>query len=157
MYVKIFEYGYDWEELLKFIQWWIKSDNFDKDTKIGDRVRGGVAIRDVNHTILIVQKGNFELVIEKGAIMSDGPPRELKKGELYLNKWLLGTGFDKSVKQIKNWLEKMGHYNPHLMNPQKADRESKKFDLIGTGFFIETPDFNTWHLRIVADVVGLPK
>jgi len=160
MYIKSFAYGHDWELVSSFLQWWIKSSNFSKDVRIGDNVnRGGKAIRDIDHTIRVTQKGKFELLIEKGAIMSDGPPRELRDGELYLNKrGLLGTsGFDKSVKKIEKWLEQVWDYDPCLMNPQKANMESQRFDMVGTGLFIETCDQIHWKIRIVADVVGIPK
>lgn len=159
MYVKIFEYGFDWKLILSFIEWWIKSGNFSKDIKKGDRIYYGKSIRDIDHTILVTQKGKFELIIEKGAIISDNSPRELKEGELYLNKWSFfgGSGFEKSVRKIKKWLEEIEDYNPYLINSQKADMEALEFDMIGVGFFIETCDGNKWKLRIVADVVGLPK
>lgn len=159
MYFKSFAYGHDWELVSSFIQWWIKSGNFSKDIRIGDKVNGnGKAIRDIDHTIRIIQKSPFELIIEKGAIMSDGPPRKLKDGELYLNKELLGSsGFDESFKKIENWLEKVWDYNPYLMNPKKAETESQRFDMIGTGLFVETIDEIRWKMRISADVVGIPK
>lgn len=159
MYLKIFEYGFDWELILSFIEWWIKSSNFFKDIKEGDRVARGKSIRDIYHTILVTQKGEFELIIEKGVIISDNSPRELREGELYLNKWSFfgGSGFEKSVRKIKKWLKETQGCNPYLINSQKADMEALEFDMIGVGFFIETYDENKWKLRILADVVGLPQ
>lgn len=159
MHLKAFVYGYDWELALDFLKWWIKSGNWSKDIKIGDKVDGGKAIRDIDHTIRVTQKNKFELLIEKDAIMSDGPKRSLKAGELYLNKKSLldDNGFDKSVKKIKEWLEKIEDYDPRSVNPEKALSEGQKFDMVGIGFRIKTADEICWKLLITADVVGLPK
>jgi len=156
MQIKAFAYGFEEENVLSFLEWWIKSENFSKDVKIGDKVDGGKAIRSVDHTIRIAQNGQFELLIEKDAIMSDGSRKKMKKGELYLNKGLLTNGFKESVKHIKRWLEEVEYCDPCLMDPEKAETESQKFDMIGTGLFIETTN-DGWKLLIVANVVGIPK
>jgi hypothetical protein len=155
MYIKIFEYGYDWKNVLSFIEWWIKSENCSKDIKIGDIVNErGKAIRDVEHTILVT-KNRFELMIEKSAIMSDGPPRKLKDHELYLNKsWFGLNGFDITIKKTKKWLQKNSNHDPYTMNLKKAKEEELNFDTIGIGFFVET---NSRQLHIIADVIGIPK
>ncbi|MFA5207793.1 MAG: hypothetical protein WC428_03975 [Candidatus Paceibacterota bacterium] len=159
MYIKAFEYGHEWELVLDFLKWWIKSDNCSKDIKIGDSVNGGKAVRDIDHTICVTQKGKFELLIEKDAIMSDGPKRKLKSDELYLNKKLLlgGTGFDKSVKKIKEWLKKTEDYDPRAIDYEKACLEGQKFDMVGTGFYFETIDTSYRKILITASVVGIPK
>lgn len=159
MYIKSFAYGYEWKLVLDFLKWWIKNNN-SKDVKIGDSVDGGgKSVRDIDHTICVTQKGKFGLLIEKDAIMSDGPKKSLKSGELYLNKKLLlgGTGFDKSVKKIEEWLKKTEDYDPRSVNPEKAYSERQKFDMVSIGFYIETADEICWKLLITADVVGLPK
>jgi hypothetical protein len=159
MYIKIFEYGHNWEVVLAFIEWWIKSENFSRDVKKGDKIDGHKAIRDIDHTIRIIQKNKFELIIEKGFILSDGPPRELEDEELYLNKWFFfsGNGFNRSIRKIRKWLEETWDCNPCLINFQKAIIEELKFDMVGVGFFIEVYNGNKFKLRIVADVVGIPK
>ena len=159
MYIKTFAYGHDWELVLDFLKWWIKSDKWSKDIKIGDDVDGGKAIRDIDHTIRVTTKNKFELLIEKDAIMSDGPKRRLDLLEQYLNKELLlgKTGFDKAVKEIEVWLKKTRDYDPRSVNPKKADLEGQKFDIVGIGFHIETADKICWKLLITADVVGIPK
>jgi hypothetical protein len=158
MKIKAFAYGFEEETVLNFIEWWIKSENFSKDVKIGDKVNGGSrAIRSVDHTIRIDQSRQFELLIEKDAIMSDGSRKKLKKGELYLNKGLLTNGFKESVRHVKRWLEEVEYCDPYLMDPEKAEAESQKFDMIGTGLFIETTDNYGQKLLIVANVVGIPK
>jgi len=160
MYIKSFAYGHDEKLISSFLRWWIKSGNFSKDIKIGDKIDGGNAIRDINHTIRILQKGKFTLIIEKDAIMSDGHRKTLKKDELYLNKnngLFCGTGFDQSIKKIEKWLDEMSFYDPYKMNSQKAQIESQRFDMIGTGIFLETCDDIHWKMRVTADVVGIPK
>lgn len=159
MYIKIFEYGHNWEVVLAFIEWWIKSENFTRDVKKGDRIDGNKAIRDIDHTIRIIQDNKFELIIEKGFILSDGPPRELKDKEFYLNKWSFfsGSGLNRSVRKTKKWLKETWDFDPFLMNLNKATIECLEFDMVGVGFFIQTYDWNKFKLRIVADVVGIPK
>ena len=155
MFFKIFAYGFERENVLSFIQWWIKSENFSKDVKIGDVVDGGGnAIRDIDHTIVLTQN-KFELIIEKGVITSDLPRRK-KCEELYLNKNFLGeNGFDTTIRKTKKWLEKTWDYDPYVVNPEKT---KKIYDMmVGIGFFIENPNQEKWKLCITADVVGIPK
>lgn len=159
MYIKAFEYGHEWELVLDFLKWWIKSDNCSKDIKIGDDINGGKSVRSIYHTICITQKGKFELLIEKDAIMSDGPKRSLKPNELYLNKKsLLGsTGFDRSVEKIGKWLKKTEDYDPRAINYDAAYLEAQEFDMVGTGFHFETIDKNYNKILISAVVVGIPQ
>jgi len=166
MYFKVFAYGHDWQGILEFIKWWLRSENWNTDIKEGDKVDGGSSVRDITHTILIRPKGRFELIIEKGVIFSDDDsPRKLKDGELYFNKpYKKGgneTGFDIVVKRAATWLEGKWDCDPCEVNPEKADRESLNFDMVGIGFYIENPrgedERDEWGLRIKADVVGIPK
>jgi len=158
MEIEAFEYGHNRKEILSLIKWWIGSGNSLKDVKIGDKVNGwGKAIRSVDHTIRITQNGKYELLIEKDSIMSDGSRKKLKTNELYLNKGLLTNGFKESVEYIKKWLEDAEFWDPYLMDREKAETESQKFDMIGIGFFIKATDNNGWKLLIVANVVGIPK
>jgi hypothetical protein len=157
----MFEYGFDQKIVLSFTEWWIKSGNSSRDVKIGDKVNGGIAIRSVDHTIRVTQNGKFEILIEKGAIMSDdNPKRILKDGELYLNKnngMFHGNGFNESVKKIGRWLEEVASCDPCSINPEKALMARQEFDTIGIGLYIESLNEIGNDLRIFADVVGIPK
>jgi hypothetical protein len=56
MYIKAFGYGHNWELVSSFLQWWIKSNNFHVDVKIGDNVNGGRrAVRDIDHTYILME------------------------------------------------------------------------------------------------------
>jgi hypothetical protein len=157
VYFKSFAYSHDCELALDFIQWWIMSRNFSKDIKKGEQVRGGKSVRDIDHTILITQDDQV-MLIEKSAIMSDGPQRSLRSAEIYLNKpTLKNNGLKESVKMISRWLKSNANLDPFTINPQKAQKESQKFDMVGIGFFMETDGFINWKLKVIADVVGIPK
>jgi hypothetical protein len=164
MHIKIFEYGYNYMEVQSFIEWWIKSGRFTRDIKKGDRVDGGRAIRDIDHTIKIIPNSIFEIIIERNIIINDYDGKEVRglgKYEFYLNKKDLfcfgSTGFDKASKTIREWLYNMNECDPYIVNKRKALIEEQRFDMIGIGFFIETYKESEWKLRIYADVVGLPK
>ncbi len=167
MYFKVFTYNY--QEALDFINWWINSGYFSVDIKKGDNVQrgmgvGGLAVRDVYHTIRVLQGENFDLFIEKGVITSDAPQRELKYGEDFLNqnvsnleeKGMSVTGFDVAISIVEDWLQEVWDCDPYFINEKKATTEQMRFDFIGVGFYIETYH-DDWKIHVSADVVGFPK
>lgn len=158
MYFKTFGYGHDHEEILEFIKWWIKSECWDKDIKIGESWKGcgGPSIRDIAHTVSVQKQGSFDLIIEKNVIMSDEPSRGMKKGEFYLNKGPM-NGFIRAAKKIEIWLESRWDYDPCEIDAKKAYEKGLIFDTVGIGFIVETVDQAGWKLRVRADVVGIPK
>lgn len=155
MYFKIFTHGYDRENLLKFIEWWMRSEGWDKDIKTGETFKGGISIRDITRTILIKKEGILDLIIEKDFVQSDRP-RGLKKGERYLNKGPVG-GFIRASKKVETWLASRYDYDPREIDEKKAYEQGLRFGMVGIGFFVETIDVNFWKLKIHADVVGIPK
>jgi hypothetical protein len=158
MYFKVFGYGHNWEEVLEFIKWWIKSNKFSKDIIRGEKINGKTSVRDINHTIRIIECSEFELLIEKGIIASDLPAREMKPSEVYLNKGHLeDTGFNQAVQKIGEWLERLWDYDPYVIDDEKAMLISLEFDMIGVGFYICSNPDNPWKLHIVADTVGIPQ
>lgn len=162
---KIFEYGHDWEVVLSFIAWWIRSENFTRDIKEGDIVddSGSRAVRSIEHTVRVIKRESNEIIIEKGAIMSDCKRNFLRDGEYYLNKVVDDkTGLDRTIEEVEKWLRKVSQAGPTRINFKKAVTEGMLFDSIGVGLFVENSNFSVecpteWALSIRADVVRLPQ
>jgi hypothetical protein len=158
MHFEVFSYGHDWEELLAFVRWWIMSEGFSRDIKEGEQVDMGVSVRDIEHTIKVSQQGEFCLLIEKGAIISDSPKKLLQDGEIYINKGLPGeTGFDHAIKEVEQWLSEMWNCDPYQIDSEKATFEGMRFDTVGVGLCLSNHEDSDWKISITANAVGIPK
>jgi hypothetical protein len=157
MYFKIFGYGHEHKDVLEFIKWWLRKGDgdWDKDIKKNDNVRGFFFANDIDRTVLVRESGKFNLIIKKDIIVSD-KPRELKKGEMYLNKESM-NGFFRALEQAEIWLANRQDYDPKEIDEKKAYEQGVRFDTVGVGFILETVDNDGWELHIHADVVGMPK
>ena len=157
MYFKIFGYGHDHKNILEFIKWWLhKGDGeWDKDIKKSDNVHGFFFSKNIDRTVIIREKGEFDLIIEKDIIVSDRP-RGLKKGEMYLNKDSM-KGYFTAAEKAEIWLTTRRDCDPKEIDEKKAYEQGMRFDNIGVGFFLETIDQSGWILQIRADVVAIPQ
>lgn len=157
MYLKIFGYGHEYKAILEFIKWWMRKgdEDWDKDIKKNDNIKGFFYPNDIDRTVLVREQGKLNLIIEKDIIISDRP-RGLKKGEFYLNKDSM-SGFFKAAEQAELWLANRRDFDPSEIDQKKAYEQGMRFDTVGVGFFLETIDHHGWKLQIRADVVGIPK
>lgn len=157
MYFKIFGYGHDYKSVLEFIKWWLhKGDgDWDKDFKKSDNIHGFFFSKDIDRTVLVREEGRLDLIIKKDIIVSD-KPRELRKGEMYLNKDSM-KGFFTAAEKAETWLSIRRDFDPSEMDEKKTYEQGMKFNTVGVGFFLETIDHHGWELHIRADVVGIPQ
>lgn len=157
MYFKIFGYGHEDKAVLEFIKWWIRKGDGDweKDLTKNDNIKGFFFGRNVDNTIIVRKEGKLNLIIKKDIIV-DNKPRDLEKGEMYLNKNSM-SGFFKAVDTAAIWLATMRDYDPKEIDEKKAYELGNRFDAVEVGFFLETVDQQGWELHIRTDVVGIPK
>lgn len=161
MLYNIFEYGSNWKNVLSFTEWWIKSENFSQDIKKGKKYRGkeNISIRDIDHTICVIRKNEFELLLQKNIIFRDSLiSRRLKNGEFYINKGSLDkTGLEISLRQVETWLKEIKETSPYGINFEKTCSEGKNCNGVGQCFNIENTDKDSWKLKITADVIAVEK
>jgi len=156
MYFKIFGYGHEYKAVLEFIRWWIRKGDgeWEKDIKKEDNLRGFFSACDVDRTILFREDGKYKLIIKKDVIVSH-KPRELKKGEMYLNKEQM-SGFFRSAEMAETWISIARDYEPGEIDEKKAYELSSRSDNVGVGFLLETVDEHGWEMHIRLDVVRIP-
>ncbi|TFG35965.1 MAG: hypothetical protein E4H47_00080 [Parcubacteria group bacterium] len=157
MYIKIFGYAHNYKDISEFIKWWLRKGGgyWDKDIKKTDSVHGFFSSKDIDRTVLVREEGRLDLIIEKDIIVSDRP-RELRKGEMYLNKDSM-KGFFATAEKAETWLATRRDFDPKEIDEKKAYEQGIRFDTIGVGFLLETVDRDDWQLHIRAGVVGIPQ